>query len=638
MSRALWVTGDTLEVARQLPDACVDLIVTSPPFLALRSYLPADDPAKANEIGQEATPAAFLDVLLDLVEEWRRILTPHGSLCVELGDTYAGSGGAGGDYLPGGLRDGQEPFDGSASKWDRSSGRKAPGGQPYTDTFKNGGPGGEGWPLPKSLCLIPQLFAVSLSYGRNPLTGRTIEPWRVRNVVRWCRPNPPVGALGDKFRPATSEMLIACTGNKRWFDLAAVRDTSKPPNLNPRAGAKEIANPDRGTNTQGTGDNPAGAPPLDFWVIPTHPYVTPDGLLIVPSGETSHRVRVPVGAPADDIRRTTSPGCPVHVSPDHPGSSASGDERADSGSNHTAHNTARPSPGQAAGSPPTPLTLDLPGDAGSPADLAATPHSSGSSRTDPGQSTSPSGTPSGRNSDHTADTGATQESAAPHPDTNENRTSAVGSDGSPTSRTADRTDDTDSEPVTSEACTCSYFVEIDVAPEVTSDYADNPPDWWNIPTHGYKGSHYATFPPALVVKPVEAMCPRQVCTVCGQPSTRIVEVDGLAGRDILAMDGENDRGTGLQGKRPPMPDITRTTIGWSDCGHNAWRPGRVLDPFGGSGTTLEVATGHGRDGIGIDLDRRNAELARERIGGLFFTELTAPELAAELAGTQEAAA
>lgn len=49
-----------------------------------------------------------------------------------------------------------------------------------------------------------------------------------------------------------------------------------------------------------------------------------------------------------------------------------------------------------------------------------------------------------------------------------------------------------------------------------------------------------------------------------------------------------------------------------------WRPGVVLDPFAGSGTTLEVATGYGRDAIGIDLDERNADLAVDRIGPLLL--------------------
>lgn len=39
----------------------------------------------------------------------------------------------------------------------------------------------------------------------------------------------------------------------------------------------------------------------------------------------------------------------------------------------------------------------------------------------------------------------------------------------------------------------------------------------------------------------------------------------------------------------------------------------------GSGTTLAVATGHGRDAIGIDLDERNAELALERVGPMLLT-------------------
>lgn len=50
----------------------------------------------------------------------------------------------------------------------------------------------------------------------------------------------------------------------------------------------------------------------------------------------------------------------------------------------------------------------------------------------------------------------------------------------------------------------------------------------------------------------------------------------------------------------------------------------MLDPFAGSGTTLMVATGHGRDAIGIDLDDRNAHLAAERIGMFLDVEEPTP--------------
>src|SRR2546430_8987375 len=46
------------------------------------------------------------------------------------------------------------------------------------------------------------------------------------------RPNPPVGALGDKFRPGTSDMVVACKGGRRWFDLDAVRTDRKSTRLN----------------------------------------------------------------------------------------------------------------------------------------------------------------------------------------------------------------------------------------------------------------------------------------------------------------------------------------------------------------------------------------------------------------------
>ena len=247
--------GDVFDRLAEIPNDSIDLIVTSPPFLALRSYLPDGHPDKAKEIGSEPTPAAFLDTLLDLTDEWGRILAPHGSLCVEMGDTYAGSGGAGGDYAEGGIRDGQGKFDGSGRR--SRAADVAAGILPAT---KRPGPDQRdrmpGWPLAKCKTMLDTLYPASLGYGRNLLTGREIDPWRIRNRVVWARPNPPVGALGDKFRPATSYITVACQGPRRWFDLDAVR----------------------------TPLNPAGAPPLDWhadghpedgdwlWFLPTRGY------------------------------------------------------------------------------------------------------------------------------------------------------------------------------------------------------------------------------------------------------------------------------------------------------------------------------------------------------------------------------
>ena len=215
MSTARLLIGDVFDRMAEIPDGSIDLVLTSPPFLALRSYLPADHPDKAKEIGSEPTPAEFLDTLLALTAEWRRVLAPHGSICVELGDTYAGSGGAGGDYNEGGLRDGQAAFDGAAARH-RASGRR-PTRKPRTSSAAIlGGDPDEatvaappdrlrtrrqlpGWPMAKSMCGIPHLYHLSLAYGMNLLTGEESPAgcWRVRNVVAWCRPNPSPGAVGQ---------------------------------------------------------------------------------------------------------------------------------------------------------------------------------------------------------------------------------------------------------------------------------------------------------------------------------------------------------------------------------------------------------------------------------------------------------
>jgi site-specific DNA-methyltransferase (adenine-specific) len=149
-----------------------------------------------------------------------------------------------------------------------------------------------------------------------------------------------------------------------------------------------------------------------------------------------------------------------------------------------------------------------------------------------------------------------------------------------------------------------------------------PLDWWAIPTHPYPGSHYATYPPDLCERPIKSMCPMRVCTVCGEPSRRLTDVRYDGGQRGFTSDNGTGRG-GHQGI-PTARKIVETT-GWTDCGCSTdgshWRNGVVLDPFAGSGTTLAVATGHGRDAIGIDLDPRNFDLARERVG--MFLEVAA---------------
>lgn len=83
-----------------------------------------------------------------------------------------------------------------------------------------------------------------------------------------------------------------------------------------------------------------------------------------------------------------------------------------------------------------------------------------------------------------------------------------------------------------------------------------PGDVWTIPTASYRGAHFATFPEALVQRPLLATCPERVCANCGLPWRRaplVQQVGSLAVRSELRKS--------------------------CSCGNRDWQPGVVLDPF-----------------------------------------------------------
>lgn len=80
--------GDTLDVLRDIPDASVDCIVTSPPYYGLRDY------GTSGQYGLEESPQAYVEVLRAVFTEARRVLTVDGTLWLNLGDSYYSAKGA----------------------------------------------------------------------------------------------------------------------------------------------------------------------------------------------------------------------------------------------------------------------------------------------------------------------------------------------------------------------------------------------------------------------------------------------------------------------------------------------------------------------------------------------------------------
>jgi len=78
------VVGDCREVLKKLPDASVNLIITSPPYFNQRTYTENDD----RELGTERKIEQYLDNLIDIFRQCVRVVRDDGSLIVNMGDKY----------------------------------------------------------------------------------------------------------------------------------------------------------------------------------------------------------------------------------------------------------------------------------------------------------------------------------------------------------------------------------------------------------------------------------------------------------------------------------------------------------------------------------------------------------------------
>ena len=77
------LTGDALEHLRQLPDASIDQVVTSPPYFRLRDY------GADGQLGLEPNVDTWATQLLSILRECHRVLVPTGTLWLNLGDSYS---------------------------------------------------------------------------------------------------------------------------------------------------------------------------------------------------------------------------------------------------------------------------------------------------------------------------------------------------------------------------------------------------------------------------------------------------------------------------------------------------------------------------------------------------------------------
>jgi len=149
-----------------------------------------------------------------------------------------------------------------------------------------------------------------------------------------------------------------------------------------------------------------------------------------------------------------------------------------------------------------------------------------------------------------------------------------------------------------------------------SDGTRNRRSVWKVSTKPYKGAHFATFPPDLIEPCILAGTSAEgCCSNCRAPLIRQTSKTKLKrSRPNAYTKRTHEEGTG-NACANDVAGVAVETLGWApscDCAAEAM-PCTVLDPFAGSGTTLQVARHHGRNGVGIELNPDYIELAKARI-------------------------
>lgn len=239
--------------SRNLPlaDNSVDLVVTSPPYFALRSYQDGGE-HYAGQIGDEPTPAEFVASLLEVTAECVRVLKPSGSLWVNLGDKYvADNRGSGVDVK-------------------RGDAKHAPRGPLGYIT---------GGMRQKSLMGLPWRYAL-----------RCIDDLGLilRAEVIWSKPNGLPESVTDRVR-RSHEQWFHFTLEPRYFSAVDEIREQYAPETTARyaygfkpasavAAGQSVNGPTRADGGGPSSTNPLGKLPGSVWTVPTEPLRVPDHL------------------------------------------------------------------------------------------------------------------------------------------------------------------------------------------------------------------------------------------------------------------------------------------------------------------------------------------------------------------------
>lgn len=175
------ICADALVGLSQIESTSIDTCVTSPPYYALRDY------GVVGQIGIEPSPQEYIDRLVAVFREVKRVLKPDGTLWVNIGDSYAGSRKGGGDP---------------------TIGKRNLGGNKYPQARHVVGC------KPKDLIGVPWLLAFALR----------ADGWYLRQEIIWAKPNPMPESVKDRCTSSHEKIFLLSKSSRYFYDNEAIKE------------------------------------------------------------------------------------------------------------------------------------------------------------------------------------------------------------------------------------------------------------------------------------------------------------------------------------------------------------------------------------------------------------------------------
>lgn len=244
-----------------LPDNSVDLIVTSPPFFGLRSYQDGGEHYQG-QVGDEATPAEFIDALIECTRKMMRVTKPTGSIWVNLGDKYSQRVALRQSSHQDGLQPGRP---GVRKDW-KASKERGEARMPYQNITN---PETGSYVPEKSLMGIPWRYAI-----------RCIDELGLilRAEVIWAKPNGLPESVKDRVRRSHEQWFHFTLEPRYYSSVDAIREPHKSSPGREGVGALGGQKTIRPVGPNSGAHNIAGKLPDSVRTVATEPLRVPDEL------------------------------------------------------------------------------------------------------------------------------------------------------------------------------------------------------------------------------------------------------------------------------------------------------------------------------------------------------------------------